>query len=875
MADNDAPAVALDPNGSTFAALASNAVLQAETFIALYDAELRPVFLNKVGREMVGLSADAKIIDYRIPDFFTLEHRALVEKVVLPTLMCDGSWEGDLCLRNYSDPSRRTDVRWSVFNLREGSGKLIGAASFTTDISERKQVERALHDQQLLVSSILDNLPLGVGVYDRHGGLVHSNQRLRDYVGPSRLPSLEPSSSRRWRGYDADHALISPDQYPGARALRGEWVVPGIDFLYEEKGRPERWMRISAVPFRREDEEAGEAIVVVQDVDDLKRAAERIEAAAMVLASQSRFLETTLSSIPDFVYAFDRDCRFAYANAAMLGLFGLTADEMLGRTFAELDYPADLSDRLNRHIDRILADGVTVEDEVFFSSPTGVSAYFDFVWGPVRAENGTVELVVGVSRDTSQRRSYEEAIRKSEARLRAASDLVGVGVYSWDPVTGALEWDERLRSMWGLPPDAPVDNATYEAGIHPDDLPRVQQAIAACIDPAGNGAYNVEYRVIGRDDGVTRRIVTSGQTSFVDGQATGFIGAAIDVTAQRRAEATIRASEAQFRSFAEHSANLIWIVDPAAGTIIYRSAAYERIWGVPCSQGPSAVVEWMKDVHPDDRQQVEHAFSSVQAGEVVQFEYRIIRPSDGGIRWLRDTSFPIPDDDGVVARIGGITEDLTQEDVSQVYIVCSKASEARRLASLVRGLGYRARTFDKGSAFVDMAPVLAPGCVLVDLRRAREDGLSVPRELKARAIALPTIALGATGSDVSAAVSAMKAGAIDYVIVEDEASLRSKLAAVMAECHGAVRPTTPDENAGARVARLTPREREVLTGLLEGGTNKTIGVKLGISPRTVELHRAQVMNRLNASNLTELLQIALVAGIAPARSSERTQRKDT
>jgi FixJ family two-component response regulator len=121
----------------------------------------------------------------------------------------------------------------------------------------------------------------------------------------------------------------------------------------------------------------------------------------------------------------------------------------------------------------------------------------------------------------------------------------------------------------------------------------------------------------------------------------------------------------------------------------------------------------------------------------------------------------------------------------------------------------------------------------------------------------------------------MKAGAIDYVIVKDEDSLRSTLANAMAECHGAVRPAGRDEHAGARVARLTPREREVLKGLVEGGTNKTIGLKLGISPRTVELHRAQVMNRLNASNLTELLQIALAAGITPSTGTSRDSRKAT
>lgn len=600
-----------------------------------------------------------------------------------------------------------------------------------------------------------------------------------------------------------------------------------------------------------------------QEAGDLTRAVERTDAPRAKLARHSRFLEATLSSIPDFVYAFDRQRRFAYANPAMLALFGLSADEMLGKTFADLDYPADLADRLNGHIDRVLRDGVTVEDEVFYRSPTGYAAYFAFLWGPIRAEDGSVELVVGVSRDTSERRAIEEALRKSEARLRAATELAGLGIYSWDPVTGALEWDDRMRAMWGLPPDVAVNMEVFEAGIHPDDLSSVHRAIAACADPAGNGRYNIEYRVLGRD-GVARHVATSGRTIFAKGRAVSFIGAAIDVTAQRRNEVAIRASEALFRSFADNSRNQIWIGDPVERTIIYRSAAYERIWGVACSEAPTAFARWMDDVHPDDRRQVEHALETVTAGEVAQIEYRIVRPSDGAIRSLRDTSFPIPDEHGAVTRIGGITEDLTLDDVRQVYVVCTRAAEARRLAGILRAQGYRARTFASGSAFLDLAPVLAPGCVLVDLRTARNAGLSIPRELRARSITLPTIALDAPGADVGAAVAAMKAGAVDYVTLTDEASFRAALANALTECPGTMRPTTRDENAGARVARLTPREREVLVGLVEGGTNKSIAQKLCISPRTVELHRSQVMNRLNASSLTELLQIALAAGIAPS-----------
>ncbi|WP_198598387.1 PAS domain-containing protein [Mangrovicella endophytica] len=591
--------------------------------------------------------------------------------------------------------------------------------------------------------------------------------------------------------------------------------------------------------------------------------------------SRARFLEANLSSIPDYVYAFDRQRRFAYANPAMLALFGLSSAQMLGKTFADLDYPTDLDERLSGHIDRIFEDGVTIEDEVFFRSPTGRAAHFSYLWGPVFGEDGCVEIVVGVSRDTSERRAIEEALRRSEARLRAATELVGIGIYSWDPITGALDWDERLRRMWGLPADAPVDMNVYEAGIHPDDLPRVRQAIAACIDPAGDGRYSVEYRVRGRDDGVTRHIATAGRTTFAQGRPVDFIGAAIDVTAQRRAEAAIRANEAQFSSFAANSSNLIWIGDPAAHTITYRSAAFERIWGIPIEDAADDLSEWIKDVHPDDRQQVEHALAAVAAGEVAQFEYRLIRPGDGSIRWLRDTSFPILDDSGAVTRIGGIVEELTKGDIRHVYIVSGKAAEARRLANVVRGLGYRVRIFESATAFLNIAAVLATGCVVTDLRTGADDGLSILRELKARSITLPTLALDTSGAEVTTAVAVMKAGAVDYVICDDEALLPATLANAIAECEGAVRPTTHDENAGARIARLTPREREVLIGLVDGGTNKIIAQKLGISPRTVELHRSQVMNRLNAGSLTEILQIALAAGIAPSPQDGTAKWKST
>ncbi|UGB44494.1 PAS domain-containing protein [Frateuria edaphi] len=129
----------------------------------------------------------------------------------------------------------------------------------------------------------------------------------------------------------------------------------------------------------------------------------------------SRLFTAMLDSIPDYIYAFDREHRFAYANRAMHQLFG-AADNPVGKTFQELGYPPALAERLDGHLRHIFETGETVEDEVFFTGPTGPRAYFQFVWGPVRADSGRIEQVVGVSRDTSERRRMEERLRLGEAR---------------------------------------------------------------------------------------------------------------------------------------------------------------------------------------------------------------------------------------------------------------------------------------------------------------------------------------------------------------------------------------------------------------------------------------------------------------------------
>jgi PAS domain S-box-containing protein len=470
------------------------------------------------------------------------------------------------------------------------------------------------------------------------------------------------------------------------------------------------------------------------------------------------------------------------------------------------------------------------------------------------------------------RQQAAEQVHKSEARLQAAIDLVGLSPYAWNPATGALEWDARLKAMWGLPADARVDTEMWMSGIHPDDRSRAETAIAHCLDPAGHGIYAIEHRVIGATDGVERWVSAHGRTIFDNGQAVGFIGAALDITDRKTADHALRDSEERFRQFAAHSVNVLWIVDLDSMRIAYLSPAFERIWGKPRDAMLGDVSRWGESIHSEDRRRALDAIGSVRLGEVTTEEYRILRP-DGAVRWIRNILFPIRDAQRRVWQAGGIAQDITRHEGNCVYIVDANEASRQSLSQLLRDSGYQVRGFLSDTAFLEVAPALSAGCVVIDIRGAGAGGLAIPQKLKARRIGLPAIVLGEATGDVTFAVQVMKSGAVDFLPApHGRDQLLGAVAAASAEIRSLETHDQETDRARKRIAEMPQREREVLEGLLAGKTNKQIARDLGISPRTVEIHRAHVMQRLGARNLSEAVLIAASAGVqSRPRSADESE----
>ena len=354
--------------------------------------------------------------------------------------------------------------------------------------------------------------------------------------------------------------------------------------------------------------------------------------------------------------------RYLFVNDTAEKVLGWSREQLYGKCDTDIFPPATAAQfRENDH--KALTSGTGVltvetlrhEDGIFHHSVVSKFAIPD--------REGVPRFVGGLAIDITEHQRAEQSLRASEERLQLAIYATTLGIFEHNHRTDAVYWSPTMREIVGWSADGSASLPAFIALIHPEDRAKIVEAIRLAHDPAGEGLYLVEHRIVRRDGGV-RWIRICARTHF-EGQGderrpVRTIGTAADVTEQRQAEERLRESEERFQQLAHHIDGYFGLNAPDDSQFHYVSPGYEKITGRSCASQYQHPESWTDVIHPDDRARVLAIVGEPLHNEARQVEYRIVRP-DGAVRWIRDRAFPVRNAAGTVYRVAGIGEDITAQ----------------------------------------------------------------------------------------------------------------------------------------------------------------------------------------------------------------------
>lgn len=212
---------------------------------------------------------------------------------------------------------------------------------------------------------------------------------------------------------------------------------------------------------------------------------------------------------------------------------------------------------------------------------------------------------------------------------------------------------------------------------------------------------------------------------------------------------------------------------------------------------------------------------------------------------------------------------MTERGEATVFVVDDDAEVRKSLRQLIESVGMPVQTFAEAQEFLDAYTPERPGCLVLDVRMPGMSGLELQRKLAEHDVTLPVIFISAHG-DIPMAVNALKQGAVDFIEKPFRAQALLERVSEAIRVDRRRREQRVSQGAVSRqLDRLTPREREVMQLLVLGKSVKEVAVALDISPKTVQIHRANVMDKLDAASVVDLVRIAMAAGEGWAQAAAK------
>jgi PAS domain S-box-containing protein len=308
------------------------------------------------------------------------------------------------------------------------------------------------------------------------------------------------------------------------------------------------------------------------EITERKRSEAALEQISRKTERRERLLTTTLSSLSDFAYIFDHEGRFLFANQPLLDLWGLTLEEVVGKDFFDLRYPDDLARKLQRQIREVFETKQCLSDETPYTSPAGVEGCYEYIFSPAVAANGTVDFVVGSTRDITARRRAEEALRRQQTELRVLFDLMPAMLCFKDTENRFLRVNRRLAEARGKTVEEIEGKSALE--LYPREAPGYY---ADDLEVIRSGAPRLGIvETLRGPDGQDLWVQTDKVPYYDrDGKVIGIVVMIHDITERQRAATALLESKRFLRSALDALSSHLAILDEH-GTIIEVNAAWNH-----------------------------------------------------------------------------------------------------------------------------------------------------------------------------------------------------------------------------------------------------------------------------------------------------------
>ncbi|MDT5059745.1 MAG: hypothetical protein QOH63_204 [Acidobacteriota bacterium] len=376
-----------------------------------------------------------------------------------------------------------SSVRWVheyAEIYRDSNGRAVSMIGTVQDITERKAAEESIRFQ----AHLLDAVEQSVIATDLDGIVIYWNQFAQHLYGWTAQEAI----GRQIVGLTTPEVMTEQALEIMSQLRQGEsWAG---EFNVQRRDGTTFPVQIINSPINDDRGTLIGIIGVSVDITERKRQEASLIELTSQLERQSNVFNTTLSSITDFAYIFDRDGRFIYANQPLLDLWGLKLDEAVGKNFFDLQYPDDLALRLQQQIQQVIDTRQGIRDETPYTSPAGVEGFYEYIFTPVFAADGTVEVVAGSTRDYTERKHIEILLDTQKQALEmvvGGSPLAEVLEYltgivehqSVSSIASILLLDDEGRLHNGASPSLPEDYIQAIEGIKADENVGTCSAAAA------------------------------------------------------------------------------------------------------------------------------------------------------------------------------------------------------------------------------------------------------------------------------------------------------------------------------------------------------------------------------------------------------------